>query len=192
MAVSIIIITANSSTWENKVVLASNSDNNHSMSSELLRIFSWCHGKRRFSGKTTNFLGIFSHIHYEVWKMLSFKNLKSSILLETSSSNETILSNKLKRRLQSHQFGAFETSSSMVSLQFKGAWWCFFNSVNFKSSLIHKNVRKTTSVKDDPSPVHAPQFVHFTGDHRRLLYSLKPQMRGMARSQKAKQSFDRL
>lgn len=180
----------NSIIWENKVVLASNSDNNHSMSSELLRIFSWCHGKRGFLGKTTYFVGIFSHVQYEVWKMLSFKNWK--VFLETSSSNETILSNKLKRRLQSHQFGAFETSSSTVSLQFKGAWCCFFCSVNFKPALIHKKVRKTANVKDDPSPVPAPQYVHFTGDHRRLLCSLKPQMRGMAWSQKAKQSFDRL
>lgn len=60
-----------------------------------------------------------------------------------------------------------------------------FSSVNFEPGLIHKNVRKTASVKDDPSPVHVPQCVHYIGGHRKLLCSLKPQMRGMALSQKA-------
>lgn len=36
----------------------------------------------------------------------------------------------------------------------------FFSSVSFEPCLIHKNVRKTTGVKDDPSSVHAPQCVH--------------------------------
>jgi len=36
--------------------------------------------------------------------------------LTLPSSNETILSNELKRRPQSHQFGASETNSSSASL----------------------------------------------------------------------------
>lgn len=82
---------------ENKVVLASNND---SMPSELSRFFLWCNGKRGFWGKTTNFVGIFSHIQYEVWKMLSFKNeevlfsLRLQVAMKqywySSSSNETI------------------------------------------------------------------------------------------------------
>lgn len=112
--------------------------------------------------------------------MLNFKNEKvRSIFLETSSSNETILSSELKRRLQSHQFGASEPHCSL------GERSVAFSSVNFEPCLIHKNVRKTTSVKDDPSPVHAPQCVHYVGGHRKLLCSLKPQMRGVALSQTA-------